>query len=135
MKKQILPACVMLVLSLVITVGSLTFLGPCVHEDGTAGACTWAARALLALGCVLAVISAAAFVSRRARFGAYLSGAAVCAVLTPGTFISLCRMDTMRCRAVMRPAMILLFGAAALCCLAGALLCAKEERKGMGRRP
>ena len=132
MKKQILPACVMLVLSLVITVGSFTFLGPCVHEDGTAGACTWAARALLALSCVLAVISAAALVSRRARFGAYLSGAAVCAagVLTPGTLISLCRMDTMRCRAVMRPAMILLFAAAGIAALCGAVFCAKDRPKG-----
>ena len=130
MKKTILPGCIILVLSIVIAVGSFTFLSPCVHEDGTAGSCWWAGRSLLGLGCLLAALSVLTVFSARARFGTYLSCLAVCAVgiLTPGTLISLCRMSSMRCRAVMRPAMILLFAAAALLSLAGAVFCAKEEK-------
>ena len=48
MKKSIIPAVVILVLSLVIVIGSRTFLSPCVHEDGTFGPCHWAGQALFA---------------------------------------------------------------------------------------
>ena len=131
MKKQIIPGCVMLLISLAAAIGSFTFLGPCVHDDGSAGACQWAGRALMGLGCVLAVLSVFTLLSRRARFGTYLSGIAVCAagILTPGTLISLCRMSSMRCRAVMQPAMTILFAAAGLASLLGALSC-RKERKG-----
>ena len=130
--KKIIPACAVLVLSLIIAIGSFTFLGPCVHEDGNVGSCWWAGKALLGLGCLLAVLTMLTLVSRRARFGAYLSCIAVCAVgiLTPGTLISLCRTSSMHCRAVMQPAMIILFSAAGLISGTGALFCAKEERKG-----
>ena len=132
MKKTVIPGCVLLILSLIIAIGSMTFLGPCVHEDGSTGACHWAGRALLGLGCLLGVLSAAALASRRGRFGTYLSSIAVCVlgVLTPGTLISLCRMDSMHCRAVMQPAMIILFAAAGLAATAGVCCCIKEERKG-----
>ncbi len=130
MKKQIIPGCVMLVLSLVIAIGSFTFLSPCVHEDGSVGACHWAGRALLGLGCLLAVLSVLTLLSGRARFGTYLSSLAVCTagILTPGTLITLCRMDSMRCRAVMQPAMIILFAAAGLAALCGALACGRKEK-------
>ena len=130
MKKQIIPGCAMLVLALVIAIGSVTFLGPCVHEDGSVGACWWAGRALLGLGCLLAVLAVFAILSRRARFGTYLSGIAVCVlgILTPGTLISLCRMSSMHCRAVMQPAMIILFAVAGLAALAGVLFCRKEQK-------
>ncbi len=130
MKKQIIPGCAMLVLALVIAIGSVTFLGPCVHEDGSVGACWWAGRALLGLGCLLAVLAVFALLSRRARFGTYLSGIAVCVlgILTPGILISLCRMSSMHCRAVMQPAMIILFAVAGLAALAGVLFCRKEQK-------
>ena len=130
MKKQIIPGAIMLAAALVIAIGSLTFLGPCVHEDGSTGACWWAGRALLGLGCLLAVLSVFALLSRRARFGVYLSGMAVCALgfLTPGTLISLCRMSSMHCRAVMQPAMMILFAVAALAALAGILSAGKEQK-------
>ena len=65
----------------------------------------------------------------RARFGAYLSILSVCAlgILTPGTLLDLCRMSTMRCRMVMQPAMIILFSAALLCALTGAILTARKK--------
>ncbi len=130
MKKQMIPGCVVLALSLIIAVGSFTFLGPCVHEDGNVGSCHWAGRMLLGLGCLLGLLSVFALLPGRARFGAYLSIIAVCAVgiLTPGTLISLCRMKSMHCRAVMQPAMIILFAAAALTSLSGILLCMKEQK-------
>lgn len=130
MKKRIIPACLMLVLSLIIAIGSFTFLSPCIHEDGNVGACWWAGRTLSGLGFLLAVISVLTIFSERARFGTYLSGAAVSilGILTPGTLISLCRMDSMRCRAVMQPAMIILFAAAGLISLIGVWLCARAEK-------
>ena len=130
MKKQIIPGCVVLVISLIAAIGSLTFLSPCVHDDGSVGACWWAGRSLLGLSCLLAVLSVFTLLSGRARFGIYLSGIAVCAVgiLTPGTLISLCRMSSMHCRAVMQPAMIILFATAGLSSLLGALSCRKEQK-------
>ena len=130
MKKQIIPGCIVLVLSLVIAIGSFTFLRPCTHEDGSVGACWWAGRALLGLGCLLGVLAVIALVSARGRFGAYLSAVAVCAlgILTPGTLISLCRMSEMRCRAVTQPAMIILFAASALAAAIGAWVNQNREK-------
>ena len=130
MKKQMIPAIILLILSVVIILGSRTFLSPCVHEDGSFGPCHWAGQTLLGLGCVLGVLSVLALCVKRARPGVYLSALPVCAlgILTPGTLIDLCRMSTMRCRMVMQPAMILLFSAALLCALAGAILSARKKR-------
>ncbi|MBR3494719.1 MAG: DUF4418 family protein [Clostridia bacterium] len=128
MKKSVIPALVILVLSQVIVFGETTFLSPCVHEDGSFGPCHWAGRALLGLGCVLGALALLSLCGKRARFGVFLSGLPVCAlgILIPGTLIDLCHMSTMRCRMVMQPAMILLFSAALLCALIGAILSAKE---------
>ena len=128
MKKQIIPAVILLVLSLVIVIGCQTFLSPCVHEDGTFAPCHWSGQALLGLGFALAVIAVLALCVSRARFGAYLSALPVCVlgILTLGTLIDLCHMSTMRCRMVMQPAMIILFSAALLCALTGAILSARK---------
>ena len=48
---------ILLVLAAVAAVGSVTFLGPCVHEDGSAGPCAKAGTAVLIAGCVLAVLA------------------------------------------------------------------------------
>ncbi len=128
MKKSMIPAAVVLVLSMVIVIGGMTFLSPCVHEDGAFGPCHWAGQALLGAGCVLGVLAVLALCMKRARPGVFLSALPVCVlgILTPGTLIDLCRMSTMRCRMVMQPAMILLFSAALLCALTGAILSARE---------
>jgi len=130
MKKVLVPGCIILVISLVISIGSFTFLSPCTHDDGTVGACWWAGRALLGLGCLLGILSVLALLSRRARFGIYLGSVAVCilGILTPGTLISLCRMSSMHCRAVMQPAMIILFAAAGLAAFAGVLFVTRAEK-------
>ena len=124
MKKQSIPAGILLALSLVIVIGSQTFLSPCVHDDGAFGPCHWAGRTLLGLGCALGMLGALSLLIRRARFGAYLSALPLCllGILTPGNLIDLCRMSTMRCRMVMQPAMIILFCAALAAALTGAIL-------------
>lgn len=128
MKKQTIPAMVLLVLSLVIVIGSQSFLSPCVHEDGSFGPCHWAGQALLGLGCVVGILAILSLCVQKARLGAYLSALPVCGlgILTPGTLIDLCHMSTMRCRMIMQPAMILLFSAALLCALTGAILTARK---------
>ena len=124
MKKQSIPAGILLALSLVIAIGSQTFLSPCVHDDGAFGPCHWAGRTLLGLGCALGMLAVLSLLIRRARFGAYLSALPLCllGILTPGNLIDLCRMSTMRCRMVMQPAMIILFCAALAAALTGAIL-------------
>ncbi len=128
-KKQLIPAAVLLILSVLIVIGSQSFLKPCVHEDGSFGPCHWAGQALLGLGCVLGVMAALALAVRRAGFGLFLGALPVCvlSILTPGTLIDLCHMSTMRCRMVMQPAMIILFAAALLCALTGAVLSARKS--------
>ena len=128
MEKQRIPAVVLLAVSLVIAAGSQTFLSPCVHEDGTFGPCHWAGQALFGVGCALGVIAVLALCIDRARFGVYLSAMPLCTlgILTPGTLIGLCHMSTMQCRMVMQPAMIILFSAALLCALTGAILTARK---------
>ena len=128
MRKQIIPAVVLLILSVLIVIGSRTFLAPCVHEDGSFGSCHWAGQTLLGLGCVTGVLAVLLLCVKRARLGISLSLLPVCilGILTPGTLIDLCHMSSMRCRMVMQPAMIILFSAVLLSALAGALLSARE---------
>ena len=127
-RKQIVPAIAILIISLIIIIGSQTFLSPCVHEDGSFGPCHWAGQALLGLGCVIGILAILSLSVQKARFGAYLSALPVCSlgILTPGTLIDLCHMSTMRCRMVMQPAMIILFSLALLCALTGAILTARK---------
>lgn len=124
--KQFSPgAAAALLLSCVIAVGSVSFLGPCVHEDGSFGACHWAGQAMLGIGLLLAVLSLAALLVKDGRLRAGLlfaaAAAAVLGLFVPGTLIRLCGMATMRCRAVMRPAMMLLCALTAVSCLAGGI--------------
>ena len=128
MKKQLIPAIVLIILSVIVIIGTQSSLSACVHEDGTFAPCHWAGQALLGLGCALSVIAVLALCVSRARFGAYLSALPVCVlgILTPGTLIDLCHMSTMRCRMVMQPAMIILFSTALLCALTGAILSARK---------
>ncbi len=130
MKKLSVSSFAVLVLALLIAVGSRSFLGPCVHEDGSFGACHWAGQAMFGLGLLMMLQSAFALLwrDRKVRAG-ILAATAMTAVLgcfVPGPLISLCGMATMRCRAVMQPAMILLCLLAALTAAAG---CAAELRR------
>ncbi len=130
MKKSMIPAIITLVLALVVAVGSQTFLGACVHEDGSFGPCHWASRALLGVGGLLAVLALAALVVPSARLGLYIAMALTCilGILTPGTLIALCQMATMRCRALMQPATTILFALSLAASAVGAWLSRREAR-------
>jgi len=131
MKRQVIPGCVILIIALTVSIGSVSFLGPCVHDDGSVGACHWASRSLSGLGFLALILSFLAVLLHRARFGLYLgiAGTSVLGILTPGTLISLCKMSGMHCRAVMQPAMIILFAAAGLSALFGAIVCGREKKE------
>ena len=130
MKKSMIHAIITLILALVVAVGSQTFLGACVHEDGSFGACHWASRALLGVGGLLAALALAALVVPSARLGLYIAMALTCVlgILTPGTLIALCQMATMRCRALMQPATTILFALSLAASAVGAWLSRREAR-------
>ena len=67
MKRFSPGAAVSLLLSAVIAVGSVSFLGPCVHEDGSFGPCHWAGQAMLGIGLLLAVLSLTALLVKDGR--------------------------------------------------------------------
>ena len=129
MKKIVIPI-LLLLLSLIVAVGSQTFLGACVHEDGGFGACHWAARALLGEGVVLAALAVLALVMAKERAGLYLAMVPTSAlgILTPGSLIAICSMDTMRCRMLMKPAMTILCAAILLLAFIGWVLARRQAR-------
>ena len=124
MKKQSIPTIVILVLALLLAVGSQTFMGACVHDDGSLGACHWAARALSGIGGLLAVLAILALLVKKERAGLYLAmvPTALLGILTPGTLINLCGMATMRCRALMKPAAMVLLAFTLATALVGWLM-------------
>lgn len=130
MKRANIHAITVLILSLIAAIGSQTFLGACVHDDGSFGACHWACRALLGEGILLAVLALAALAFKRERPGLYLAmlPASLLGILTPGTLIAICKAPTMRCRMVTRPAMMVLFALALVAALIGWLLSRREAR-------
>jgi len=130
MKRSIIPAIVVLIFAMIAAIGSQTFLGACVHDDGSFGACHWACRALLGEGILLAVLALAAFALKCERPGLYLAmlPASLLGMLTPGTLIAICKALTMRCRMVTRPAMMILFALALVAALIGWLLSRREAR-------
>ena len=129
MKKDIIPAIIVLVLSLLLAIGSQTFMGACVHDDGGFGACHWAARALAGIGGLLAGLSVLALLLKQERAGLYLAmlPAALLGILTPGTLIDLCGMATMRCRALMKPASTILLSLTLAAALVGWLMTRKSH--------
>ena len=129
MKNQSIPAAVILAPSLLLAIGSQTFMGACVHEDGGFGACHWAARALAGIGGLLAALSVLALFLKKERAGLYLSimPMVLLGILTPGTLIDLCGMATMRCRALMKPASTILLSLALSAALVGWLMSRKSH--------
>ena len=130
MRKSCIPAIIILALSMLAAIGSQTFLGACVHDDGSFGACHWACRAMLGEGALLAVLSLMALAFKRERAGLYLAmlPASLLGLLTPGTLIALCKMPAMRCRMLTQPAMMILFGVMLPVSLVGWLLTSKGEK-------
>ena len=130
-----IPAVIIVLSALAAAAGSRSFLGPCVHEDGTFGPCHWAGQALFGLALLMAAeaVIAVAWKNESLRKGLYIAMAltAVLGILVPGTLIGLCGMATMRCRALMRPAMTILFAVMGIASAAGVFLSGEQatERK------
>ena len=112
MKRISVPACVVLALGLVVAVGSVTFLGPCVHEDGSFGSCHWAGQALRGIAALALALSLLHLIpapnQRKIGLDLALMGTALLALCVPGRLIGLCMMADMRCRSVMTPAVTVL---------------------------
>lgn len=135
MKKNLF-AILLLVFAAMMAIGSVTVLGPCVHPDGSAGPCADTGRAILIDGCVMAALALLALLIRKPGVRIILFAAAFCAavvgVLLPGTLMPLCKMDTMHCRAVMQPAVMILSGAAAITSLIGMISEQSKSRRMKG---
>lgn len=130
-KKTTIPALIVVILAAVAAVGVKTFLGPCVHEDGTFGACHWAGQALFGAALLIGAEGLAAICLKNSGVcrGLFLSMTAtsVLGICIPGLLISLCGMATMRCRALMRPAMTILFALMGIVSVIGCML-SKEKQ-------
>ena len=126
MKKKtwVLPL-ILVVLAAIAAVGVKTFLAPCIHDDGTFGACHWAGQALFGTALLVGAEGLAAICLKKSdvQRGLFISMAAtsVLGICIPGGLISLCGMTTMRCRALMRPAMTILFVVMAIISVIGCL--------------
>lgn len=134
-KHSMIPGVIIGLSALAAAAGSRSFLGPCVHEDGTFGPCHWAGQALFGLALLMAAeaVIAVAWKNESLRKGLYIAMAltAVLGILVPGTLIGLCGMATMRCRALMRPAMTILFAVMGIASAAGVFFSGEQatERK------
>lgn len=124
---------ILLVLAVIIAVCSVTVLGPCVHEDGSEAPCTGTGRAILADGILLAVLSVFLLFIKAPKMRLILfmitAVAALAGILMPGTLLPVCKMDTMHCRMVMQPAIIILFALALLTSACGTMAEISKNRK------
>ena len=97
----------MLCLSLILAIGVATVFRPCAaKEDGSWMNCHYAGRNVMWVGIALCVVSLIRLFAKGGRlaFDIIALLLAVLAMLIPGTLMHLCMMDTMRCVAVMKPA-------------------------------
>ncbi len=134
MKKNVFCG-ILLALAAVIAIGFVTVLGPCVHEDGSEAPCVRAGRAVFCAGCVLAVLAALILLIRNSFVRIVLFSISLCVaavgIALPGTIFPICRMDTMHCRTVMQPAMIILFACELIASACGLIV--ERNRIRIGR--
>ena len=113
---------ILFVLSAILLLGVLTVFAPCgAKEDGGWMTCHWAGNAV-AGAAVLTALAVMRIFAKDGKARSWLSAAmiptALLSALIPGRLIALCMMPSMRCRAVMSPAVtvlsVLLIAAAAI---------------------
>ncbi|MDO4634190.1 MAG: DUF4418 family protein [Eubacteriales bacterium] len=121
-----------LILSLILTVGSSTFLHACLHDDGSISTCHYAQQMVTALGILLAVLALLSLLLHEDGVRKGLALAGICAglltVLTPGILIPVCAMAAMRCRLIMLPSVRLIAGLLTVLSLLEWLLIGREEK-------
>ncbi len=103
-------------------IGIRTLFSACGQkEDGTWMSCHWAGQAVTAIAAVLLVISVMRIIISDVKIRTGLSAAmiptAVSGIFVPGTLVSLCMMDTMRCHTVMRPFVMIMSAAVSVICV------------------
>ena len=132
-KKTIILDVILCVLSALLCFGTKFAFHACgPKDDGGWMACHWAEQSVFGLGLVLLILSLVmtfAFKDGKTKSGIALSleGIAALALVTPNHLISLCMMNTMRCHAVMKPAVIIISILIILCGAAAFILHRKEE--------
>ena len=131
-QRGLIPGIIILLLALIAAIGSQSFLGACVHEDGGFGNCHWSAQMLLGVGVLEVALAAMALIFKKERAGLYIAAllSALLGILAPGTLMPLCAMPTMRCRALMQPSMIILFALMAIAALCGWLMVRRNRGEG-----
>lgn len=123
---------ILLVLSAALFAGVLTVFSPCgAKEDGGWMTCHWAGNAVAGVAAVLTALAIMRLfvkdIKMRLGLSAAMIPAALLAALFPGRLISLCMMPSMRCRAVMLPAVTVL---SVLIIAAAGIDIAVQRRKG-----
>jgi hypothetical protein len=130
MRKINITDILLLVMSAALCLGvKLVFHACGMKEDGSWMNCHWAEQAVFAVSIGLTVTGILRlFLERKAKAGAALtmSVISVMTALIPDIFVRLCMMDTMRCHAVMRPAVIILCVLITVTGIADVLLSRKE---------
>lgn len=101
----------LLILSLILCFGTAFVFTACdMKDDETWMRCHWAQVAVVGLGAVMVFLNITRFfLDRKIRLGIDISCIAisVLAALTPHTIIPLCMINTMHCRSIMQPSVII----------------------------
>ena len=118
-------------LSLLLSVGTLTLFHACdIKEDGTWMHCHDAQNAVVIGGFLLVLLLTAAALIRNKTAGVIFYGlgviGSVIIFLIPGTIISMCMMQTMRCYTTMQPFVRIFCVLIAICSLIPAIQTAKN---------
>ena len=131
--KKLLCAVMGVLPGLILAVGVKTIFGPCVHADGSVSNCVACGEEVFHAGLLMIGMALARIVipkGKRFAVDMALLLVSVCAALLP-FLMQTCMMQTMRCNAVMRPAVLLIATAGTLldiCLLAGDIRMMKEKK-------
>lgn len=104
---------ILFIFSAALFAGVLTVFAPCgAKEDGGWMTCHWAGNAVAGVAAVLTALAVMRLfvkdIKTRLWQSAAMIPAALLSALLPGKLISLCMMPSMRCRAIMSPAVTVL---------------------------
>ena len=131
--KKLLRAVMCVLPGLILTVGVKTVFGPCVHANGSVSICVACGEEVFHAGLAMIVLALARIGFPKDRRFAVDTAAllvSACAALLP-FLMKTCMMQTMRCNAVMRPAVLLIAAAGAIlnaCLFAGDVRTMKEKK-------
>lgn len=113
MKKKIsMMDVILLVLSALLCFGTKFVFHACAVGEDHIMACHWAEQSVIGVGAALTVMALITLIARdggiRKGISLAMIPTAVLAVSIPGGLINLCMMSDMRCRSVMRPAVMII---------------------------